>query len=108
MSGIFVVLFLEDFAGDFPGGFFWALFPTKMRRKNPARNSAKNPAAQKIKSAKNPFCQKPTLKMLLFQIKFPDFVTIFYITELVLNYFLGYVISCIDTKHIMLSVDCNT
>ena len=33
--GDFVVQILEDFAGDFPGGLFWALFPTKMRRKNP-------------------------------------------------------------------------
>ena len=55
-----------------PGGFFGALFPTKMRRNNPARKSTKknekirekkHPAAQKKKSAKNPFCQKPTLNL---------------------------------------------
>ena len=46
---IFVVQILEDFAGDFPGGFFWALFPTKMRRKNPARKSAKESGGSKIK-----------------------------------------------------------
>ena len=46
---IFVVLNLEDFPGDFPGGFFWALFPTKMRRKNPARKSAKKSGGSKIK-----------------------------------------------------------
>ena len=40
---------LEDFPGDFPGGFFWALFPTKMRRKNPARKSAKKSGGSKIK-----------------------------------------------------------
>ena len=49
LSGIFVVLNLEDFAGDFPGGFFWALFPTKMRRKNPATKSAKKSGGSKIK-----------------------------------------------------------
>ena len=41
-------------------GFFWALLPTKMRRENPATKSASkriNPAGQKYKSAKNPFCQ---------------------------------------------------
>ena len=46
---IFVVLILEDFPGDFPGGFFWALFPTKMRRKNPARKSAKKSGGSKLK-----------------------------------------------------------
>ena len=40
---------MEDFAGDFPGGFFWALFPTKLRRKNPARKSAKKSGGSKIK-----------------------------------------------------------
>ena len=30
----------------------------------------------------------------------------FYITELVLNYFLGYVISCVVAKHTMWAVDC--
>ena len=39
---------LEDFAGDFPGGFFWALLPTKMRRKNPARKSAIKSGGSKI------------------------------------------------------------
>ena len=57
VSGIFVVYILEDFAGDFSGGFFWALFPTKMRRKNPATKSAKNRTPKikirKIRSAKN-------------------------------------------------------
>ena len=46
-------MFLEDFSGHF--------FQTEMRRKNPATKSTKNPAAQKQKSAKNPFCQNPTL-----------------------------------------------
>ena len=49
VSGIFVVQILEDFAGDFIGGFFWALFPTKMRRKNPATKSAKISGGPKIK-----------------------------------------------------------
>ena len=48
VSGIFVVSILEDLAGAFPGGFFWALFPTKMRIKNPATKSAK-----KIRRPKN-------------------------------------------------------
>ena len=48
VSGIFVVKILEDFAGDLPGGFFWALFPTKMRRKNPATKSAKKSGSSKI------------------------------------------------------------
>ena len=43
------IYILEDFPGDFPGGFFWALFPTKMRRKNPARKSAKKSGGPKIK-----------------------------------------------------------
>ena len=60
----FVVQILEDFLGDFPGGFFWALFLTKMRRKNPASKSAKKSGGPKQKkSAKNPFCQNPTLKL---------------------------------------------
>ena len=46
---IFVVQILEDFLGDFPGGFFWALFPTKTRRKNPARKSARKSGGPKIK-----------------------------------------------------------
>ena len=49
VSGIFVVKNLEDFAGDFPGEFFWALFPTKMRRKNLATKSAKKSGGPKIK-----------------------------------------------------------
>ena len=65
--GIFVVSILEDFARDFPGGFFWPLFPTKMRRNNPATKSAKKSVCQKIKSAKNPFCQKPTLSFRVFE-----------------------------------------
>ena len=57
VSGIFVVQILEDFAGDFPGGFSWALFPTKMQRKNPATKSAKksgglNKNPRKFRSAK--------------------------------------------------------
>ena len=46
-------IFLED---------LWALFPTKMRRKIGDKMREKNLAAQKKKSAKNPFCHKPTLK----------------------------------------------
>ena len=46
---IVVVKILEDFPGDFPGGFFWALFPIKIRRKNPARKSAKESGGSKIK-----------------------------------------------------------
>ena len=61
LSGIFVVLNLEDFVGDFPGGFFWALLATKMRRKIRRQNPRQNPAARRLKSARNPFCQKPTL-----------------------------------------------
>ena len=49
VSEIFVVYILEDFAGDFRGGFFSALFPTKMRRKNPATKSAKKSGGPKIK-----------------------------------------------------------
>ena len=48
---IFVVSILEDFAGAFPGGFFWALFPTKMRRKNPARKSSGTKIKIREKSA---------------------------------------------------------
>ena len=36
---------------------------------------------------------------LLFRINFPDYVIIFYIAELVSNYFLGYVISCVVAEH---------
>ena len=42
---------------------------------------------------------------LLFRINLPDYVIIFYITELVLNYFLGYVISCVVAKHIVWTSD---
>ena len=55
---------LEDFARDFPGGFFGHFFPRKRGEKISRQN--KNLAAQKQKSAKNPFCQKPTLKEGLF------------------------------------------
>ena len=36
---------------------------------------------------------------------FPDYVIFFYMTELVSNYLLGYVISCVVTKHTMWAVD---
>ena len=42
---------------------------------------------------------------LLFRINFPDYVIIFYITELVSNYFLGYVISCVVAEHTMWASD---
>ena len=42
---------------------------------------------------------------LLFRINFPDYVIIFYITELVLNYFLNYVISCVVSKYTMWTLD---
>ena len=41
---------------DFSGHFFPQRWGEKIRRQNP-----RNPAAQEWKSAKNPFCQKPTL-----------------------------------------------
>ena len=63
VSGIFVVQNLEDFAGDLPGGFFWALFPTKMRRKNPATKSAKKSGGSKIEiRKKNSVLKKTSLK----------------------------------------------
>ena len=43
------------FLGDFSGHFFPQIWGEKIRRQNPR----KNPAAQKIESAKNPFCQEP-------------------------------------------------
>ena len=43
--------------------------------------------------------------MLLFRINFLDYVIILYITELVSNYFLGYVISCVVTEHTMWASD---
>ena len=36
---------------------------------------------------------------LLFRINFPDYVRLFYFTELVSNYFLGYVISYVVAEH---------
>ena len=42
---------------------------------------------------------------LFFQINFPDYVIIFYITELVSSYFLGDIISCVVTKHTMWAMD---
>ena len=42
---------------------------------------------------------------LLLRINFPDYVIILYITELVSNYFLGYVICCVVTKHTMWALD---
>ena len=49
-------IFLEDFSGHFP------LKREKIWRLDPGtQNPRKNPAAQKLKSAKNPFCQKSTL-----------------------------------------------
>ena len=45
---------------------------------------------------------------LLFRINFPDYVIILYMTELVSNYFLGYVICCLVTEHTMWASDCIT
>ena len=42
---------------------------------------------------------------LLFRINFPNYVIILYIAELVSNYFLGYVISRVVTKHTMWASD---
>ena len=42
---------------------------------------------------------------LLFRIIFPDYVIIFYITELVSNYFLGYVISGVVSKYTPWTLD---
>ena len=42
---------------------------------------------------------------LLFRINFPGHVITFYIAELVSNCFLGYVISCVVTKHTMWASD---
>ena len=42
---------------------------------------------------------------LLFRIHFPDYVIIFYITELVSKYFLGYVISGGVSKYTMWTLD---
>ena len=41
--------FWRIFPGIFLEVFFWALFPTKMRRKNPVRKSAKKSGGSKIK-----------------------------------------------------------
>ena len=46
--GDFCCINFGRFCRDFPGGFFWALFPTKMRRKNPATKSAKKSGGPKI------------------------------------------------------------
>ena len=54
---------MEDFPGDFPGGFFWALFPTKMRRKNPTRKSAKESGGSKIKIREKSVLPKAGLKL---------------------------------------------
>ena len=43
---------------------------------------------------------------LLFRNNFPDYVVIYYITELVSNCLLGYVISCVVTRHTMWTLDC--
>ena len=52
LSGIF----LEDFSGHF--------FPQKWGEKIRRQNPRQNPAAQKLlKSARNPFCPKPTLRI---------------------------------------------
>ena len=56
--------FAEDFAGDFPGGFFWALFPTKMRGKNPARKSTKKSGGSKIKIREKSVLSKAGPKIL--------------------------------------------
>ena len=50
--GFLLYKFKNYFAGDFPGGFFWALFPTKMRIKNPATKSAKKSCGPQKKAAK--------------------------------------------------------
>ena len=73
--GDFCGINLENFAGDFPGGFIWALFPQKMRGKNPAKKSAKKKIRQlKNKNLqKNPFCQKPPLNFAGSSETFVDF-----------------------------------
>ena len=61
---------LEDFCcinfGGFSRGFSWriflALFPTKMRRKNPARKSAKKSGGPKIKIREKSVLPKPDPK----------------------------------------------
>ena len=42
---------------------------------------------------------------LLFRSNCPGYVVLFYITELVSNYFLGYVISCVVAKRSMWTLD---
>ena len=65
--GDFCCVNFGGFAGDFPGGylFFWALFPHKNEKKKNSgdkiREKIRRP--QKERSAKNPFCQKPTLTL---------------------------------------------
>ena len=44
-------------------------------------------------------------RTLLFQMNFPDYVLTLYIAELVSNYFLGYVISCVVAKQTMWTSD---
>ena len=44
--------------GIFLAKFFWALFPTKMRRKNPATKSAKKSGGLKIKIREKSVLQK--------------------------------------------------
>ena len=45
---------------------------------------------------------------LFFRINFPDYVILFYIAELALNYFPGCVISCVVAEHTMWTWDCIT
>ena len=61
VSGILLQI-LEDFARDLLGGFSGTFSHKNEEKKAGDRNREKNQAAQKEKSAKNPFCQKPTLK----------------------------------------------
>ena len=55
-------------------GFFWALFPTKMRRKNPARKSAKKSggSTKNKNPRKNPFCHETALRYHVMQLYSPD------------------------------------
>ena len=43
-----------------------------------------------------------------FRINFPDYVIFVYITELVSDYFLGYVVSCVVLKYTMWTLDYTT
>ena len=60
----FVVQLWEEFAGDSRGGIFWALFPTKMRRKDPATNSVKKSGSPPKRKRKIRSAKKPTLTLL--------------------------------------------